>query len=49
MPPVTTAPPGYVHNRLRRLGLSDALAMQTAPGVKVQSLEVGKKDRKSVV
>lgn len=43
MPPVTTAPKGYVHNRLRRLGLSDARATQTAPGVKVQSLDAGTK------
>lgn len=43
MPPVSPAPKGYVYTRLRRLGLSDALAAQTAPAVKVQSLEAGKK------
>lgn len=34
---------GYIYTRLRRLGLSDALAKQTAPSVKVQAFEAGKK------
>ncbi len=33
----------YVVTRLRRLGLADALAVQTAPAVKVQSFAAGKK------
>jgi CRP-like cAMP-binding protein len=40
---VSSAANGYVHTRLRKLGLSDALAAQTAPSVKVQSFEAGKK------
>ncbi len=43
MPPVPPAAKGYVYTRLRRLGLADALAVQTAPLVKVQAFEVGKK------
>lgn len=43
MPPVSTAANGYVFNRLRRLGLSETLATQTAPGVKVQAFAAGKK------
>lgn len=43
MPPIAAAPDRYVYNRLRRLGLSEALASQTAPGIKVQSLEAGNK------
>lgn len=43
MPPVSSAPNGYMYTRLRRLGLSDALAAQTAPSVKVQAFAAGKK------
>ena len=43
LPPVSPAAKGYVYTRLRRLGLSDAIAAQTAPLIKVQSFGVGKK------
>ncbi len=44
MSPVgSSAAKGYVYTRLRRLGLSDALAAQTAPGIKVQSFVAGRK------
>ncbi len=43
MAPVPPAANSYVYTRLRRLGLSDALALQTTPLVKVQAFEVGKK------
>jgi len=34
---------GYVFKQLKRLGLSDALALQTAPMVKVQAFDAGKR------
>lgn len=43
MPPAPPAANAYIYTRLRRLGLSDALAVQTAPLVKVQSFVAGKK------
>ena len=43
MPSVPHAAKGYVYTRLRRLGLPDALAVQTAPLVKVQAFVAGKK------
>jgi CRP-like cAMP-binding protein len=43
LPSVSTASHGYVYTRLRRLGLSEALATQTVASVKVQAFEAGKK------
>ncbi|MDT7514189.1 Crp/Fnr family transcriptional regulator [Rhodoferax mekongensis] len=43
MPTDTPAANGYVFKQLKRLGLSDALALQTAPMVKVQAFDAGKR------
>ena len=43
MQPVSSAANGYVYKQLRRLGLSDALALETAPLVKVQAHDAGKR------
>lgn len=43
MPSVPAPANSYVYTRLRRLGLSEAMARQTGLSVKVQSFEAGKK------
>jgi CRP/FNR family cyclic AMP-dependent transcriptional regulator len=43
LPTVPSGVNAYVYNRLRRLGLSEALATKTAPNVKVQAFDAGKK------
>jgi CRP/FNR family cyclic AMP-dependent transcriptional regulator len=43
LPADTPAAQGYVYKQLKRLGLSDALALQTAPMVKVQAFDAGKR------
>jgi len=43
VPPDTPAAKGYVFKQLQRLGLPDALALQTAPSVKVQAHDAGKR------
>ena len=43
MQPVSSAANGYVYKQLRRLGLSDALTLETAPWVKVHAFDAGKR------
>jgi CRP-like cAMP-binding protein len=43
LPTVSRDANGYVYARLRRIGLSEGLATQTAPSIKVQAFEAGEK------